>query len=336
MRNLLLLTMLAAAVLVYSAAGQTAAQTQGSATAGAGVSAAGTQAGASSNTQVSGSASGPSATAGAQNESSANARTETSPTHSSKGAKKENRQGKNGSSGSASLASGTKIAAELTKGLDSRKAKPGDPVTAKVTQNVRAANGMVIRRGSKLIGHVTEAKARAKGDSESALGIVFEKAISKGHEIPLNATVQALAAGQTAANLAASDMGAGMGGAGDIQAGGSAGPAPTMGGGGGLVRGAGNSVGGLGNTAGGAAGGVGQIAGGAVGAATNAAGGTAGAVSGAATSTLNAGTTGVVGLKGLSLSSQAGNATEGSLITSTGKNVHLDSGTQMILNVSGK
>jgi hypothetical protein len=40
---------------------------------------------------------------------------------------------------------------------------------------------------------------------------------------------------------------------------------------------------------------------------------------------------GVFGLNGLNLSSAASNGTQGSIITSAGKNVHLDSGTQMLL-----
>ncbi|HWZ98676.1 MAG TPA: hypothetical protein VN025_13045, partial [Candidatus Dormibacteraeota bacterium] len=40
---------------------------------------------------------------------------------------------------------------------------------------------------------------------------------------------------------------------------------------------------------------------------------------------------GVFGLNGLNLNAAASNATEGSVITSAGKNVHLDSGTRMLL-----
>jgi hypothetical protein len=50
-------------------------------------------------------------------------------------------------------------------------------------------------------------------------------------------------------------------------------------------------------------------------------------------SSLNSTTSGVVGLKGLSLATEASNATQGSVITSPGKSVHLDGGTQMILRV---
>jgi hypothetical protein len=45
---------------------------------------------------------------------------------------------------------------------------------------------------------------------------------------------------------------------------------------------------------------------------------------------------GVFGLNGLSINSAASNATQGSMIVSSTKNVHLDSGTQMLLSASGK
>ena len=49
------------------------------------------------------------------------------------------------------------------------------------------------------------------------------------------------------------------------------------------------------------------------------------------TSQLNSNSRGVVGLNNLSMSATAGGNTQGSVITSTGKNVHLDSGTRLLL-----
>jgi hypothetical protein len=40
---------------------------------------------------------------------------------------------------------------------------------------------------------------------------------------------------------------------------------------------------------------------------------------------------GVFGLNGLNLNAASSNATQGSVITSAGKNIHLDSGTRMLL-----
>ena len=56
-----------------------------------------------------------------------------------------------GTNGAGSLASGTTIPATLTKPIDARKAKPGDEVAAKTTEDVRSASGVVIPRGSRLV-----------------------------------------------------------------------------------------------------------------------------------------------------------------------------------------
>src|SRR5712692_261549 len=72
---------------------------------------------------------------------------------------------------SASLANGTTFGATLSHSVDARKNKPGDEVEARATQAAKSDGKVVIPKGSKLVGHVTEAKARAKGESESTLGI---------------------------------------------------------------------------------------------------------------------------------------------------------------------
>lgn len=97
---------------------------------------------------------------------------------------------------SAGLSNGTAMNAELSQALDTKKCKPGDAVTAKTTAATKAGGEVVIPKGTKLVGHVTESKARAKGESRSELGIVFDKAVLKdGREIALNnVTVEALAA----------------------------------------------------------------------------------------------------------------------------------------------
>src|SRR6266849_4879299 len=92
----------------------------------------------------------------------------------------------------ASLASGTAFNVALSSPVDSKKCKPGDAVDAHTTEAVKSEGKTVIPKGAKLVGHVTQASARAKGESESALGIVFDKAILKnGQEIPLSAGIQA-------------------------------------------------------------------------------------------------------------------------------------------------
>src|SRR5882757_11452139 len=124
----------------------------------------------------------------------------------------------------AGLASGAAFHASLNSSLDSKKSKPGDAVTAHTTENVKSQERTVIPKGTKLVGHVTKASARAKGDSESELAIVFDRAILKnGEEVPLHVAIEAMAAAQTTASgtdadldapgsVAGSAMGSGMGG----------------------------------------------------------------------------------------------------------------------------
>src|SRR6266478_6834346 len=154
----------------------------------------------------------------------------------------------------ASLASGTAFNAALSSPIDSKKCKPGDPVNAHTTEAVKSEGKTVIPKGAKVVGHVTQASARAKGESESALGIVFDKAILKnGQEIPLSVGIQAIAAAQSGASAAGSDMDAmGASAAGSGMAGG-------RGALGGVTSAAGGAVGTVTNTAasaGGAAGGA--------------------------------------------------------------------------------
>jgi hypothetical protein len=231
---------------------------------------------------------------------------------------------------STSLASGTAFNAALSGPVDSKKCKPGDAVTAHTTEAAKSEGKTVIPKGTKLMGHVTQASARANGESQSALGITFDKAILKnGQEIPLNVAIQALASAESSASAAGADMDT-MGGMG----------AATAGSGAASGRGA---LGGVSSTAGGAAGtvtntaaSVGGTAGGAVNSAANATGNIAGASKGAvgglnAAGQLSSNSQGVFGLNGLNLNAAASNATEGSVITSAGKNVHLLGGTRMLL-----
>src|SRR2546426_3512032 len=159
------------------------------------------------------------AQSGAQ--ASASADSKTSAQASKSGAAASNNTSGNASAqagkNSASVAQGTTMNAVLTKPVDCKKNKPGDTVTGKTTENTKSDGEQVIANGSKLVGPVTEAKARGKGESESSLGIVFDKAILKnGQEVPLNASIQALAAAETMASgsLEAPDLaGSGLGSA---------------------------------------------------------------------------------------------------------------------------
>src|SRR2546428_13342562 len=90
------------------------------------------------------------------------------------------------------IAAGTTIRAELAKSVDAKKAKQGDEVVAKTSEDVKSNGQVVIPKVSKIFVHVTEAKAGEKGDTESMLGIAFDKALVKdGGEILLKAYLHA-------------------------------------------------------------------------------------------------------------------------------------------------
>jgi hypothetical protein len=318
-------TLLAFAVLAAPAYAQTAAT--GSASGNASVSNGQAGANANANQQVTaGGASANTSTAGSA---------QVSGEHNAKPEKRNSNAKNHGSSGnsagqdslSGALASGTNLQAELTKPVDAKKAKPGDQVTAKLTQDVKANGHVVLHKGSKLMGHVTEAQARSKGQAESKLGIVFDKAQLKGgEEASINAVIQALAPPARATALAGADetgsLSAPMGGG-----------APA-GGGGGLVGGV---TRGAGSTLGSATGSVSNVGGGAVAGVNSTVNSAAGTAAGGlnAQGALMSTSRGVVGLQGLTLNSASAAGAQTSVISSTTQNVKLESGTQMILQVSG-
>lgn len=85
------------------------------------------------------------------------------------------------------------VDAVLDKSVDAKKNKPGDQVSATLSADMKSENGLSIPKGSKLLGHVTEAKPKTKGDPNSQLGIAFDKVVPKGgNEIPVHASIRGL------------------------------------------------------------------------------------------------------------------------------------------------
>jgi len=225
----------------------------------------------------------------------------------------------NGENAGADLAEGTTVHAVLTKPVDARKNKVGDEVAAKSTEDVKSRGRAVIPKGSKLLGHVTEARAKTKGESDSALGIAFDRAVLKdGRELPLSFSIQALAASRSTATAAA-----------DTDTMGSTGPAMGPAGrpNGGMLGGATSTVGATAGGAANTAGSVGTAAGGAIRGATEGM---------TAEGTLTSSAQGVIGLPGMTLDAGTSAGTQGSVITSKNQNVHLDSGTQLVLRANPK
>lgn len=214
-----------------------------------------------------------------------------------------------------SLAAGTAINAELEKSLDSKKAKVGDAVTARTTQEVTADGKPVLPKGTKLVGRVTEATARGKGDSTSTLAVQFDHAELKGgQQVQLQAQVQAIAAAPAAPPMGSSgtdNMGQpassnpGYSNRGNMPGGASSGAASTVprtNQGVGAPIGADNS-----------------------GAVTADAGGTNSA------GELKATSRGVFGINGLTMEPGQSSSGASPVISSAGKAVHLDGGIRLLL-----
>jgi hypothetical protein len=98
------------------------------------------------------------------------------------------------------LSTGTPINASLLGTLDSERCKPGDPVSAIVTESVVYQRSVLLPKGSRIVGHVV--RTGGDGDETAALFVEFDRAILKnGQEAELNAGIQALAPVGTAPTI---------------------------------------------------------------------------------------------------------------------------------------
>jgi hypothetical protein len=208
----------------------------------------------------------------------------------------------------ASLAGGTVLNATLNSSIDSKKAKPGEQITAHTTEAVKSSDGRtILPNGTKLIGHVTQASARGNGQEQAMLAIQFDKAVLKDkQEMPLNVVIQAIAA---PAQQAPSSAYGGSSGGGAGAPGTSPSNNPSMSGSRG-GRPEGTPVGEPYPSA---------NSNGAPGGEPNSGG------------PLPANMRGVYGLDGVKISANANG--EGTVLTSSAKNVHLDGGTRLLLAV---
>lgn len=82
--------------------------------------------------------------------------------------------------------------AELNKTIDAKKAKQGDPVTAKLEQDVTIPNSQALPKNTVLEGHVDQVTA-SDHKSDSTMVVTFDKAkLKDGQELPIKATVIAV------------------------------------------------------------------------------------------------------------------------------------------------
>ncbi len=211
------------------------------------------------------------------------------------------------------IAPGSVIPVQLTKTIDAKKAKAGDQVMAKVTQDMKAVNGQIlVAKDTKVVGHVTEAQARSKEQNESQVGIAFDRVVTKQGEESLPMSIQAIIAPASLNPSNANSGGENASSGADRSAGGMT-PGSASG------RSTGMGTGAPQQAPSSMPAGSGE-----------ASGQTAGTDAG---QPITGNTQGVVGISNLTLSTTA-TAPQGSLLSSDKNNVKLDSGTLMLLRVS--
>jgi Bacterial conjugation TrbI-like protein len=205
------------------------------------------------------------------------------------------------------IASGSVIPVSLLRSIDAKKAKTGDEVVAKVTEDMKTNSGEVlVPKDTKVLGRVTEAQSRNKEQKESAIGIAFDRAVTKnGGEMQMPMSIQAIIVPQDNQDSAGGTTGSipntGTGGyPTPSRAGGMAGspPAPTS-----SAPSMGSSMPSDAQTR------------------TN------------ARPTITAQTEGVIGISDVKLTTAAW-ANQGSLVSSEKNNVKIESGTLMLLRVN--
>ena len=199
------------------------------------------------------------------------------------------------------LAPGVVIPAELSKSIDAKKAKQGDKVEARTSMDLLSHGQVVIPRDTKIVGHVTEAKAHSKESPDSRVAIAFDTiAMKDGRQLTMQAAIQAIA---RPLQDNAVGVSAPMGESGGMPQGGAP---PTGGMSGSPTRAPDTSSPYPQGTA---------------------SGNSSQATTGMAVAPLGPSSQGVVGISGLTLAPSA----MASVVSSEKDNVHLDSGTQLLL-----
>lgn len=95
---------------------------------------------------------------------------------------------------SSALQAGTTVRVTLQKPLNSKKNKSGDQVILKTAESVKSDGHELVPKGSKIVGHITAAKAYTKENPEASLSIILDHATLKdGRDLPLHLAIQAVA-----------------------------------------------------------------------------------------------------------------------------------------------
>src|SRR5438067_9413264 len=109
------------------------------------------------------------------------------------------------------VADGSVFHVVLAKNVDAKKNNVGDEVTTTIVEDLKSNGQVIIPKNSRVIGRITQIQAHRKDHPESEIAIAFDRLVIKDRpEIPLSASIQAVAPPETA--LSADSEKSGMGG----------------------------------------------------------------------------------------------------------------------------
>lgn len=217
------------------------------------------------------------------------------------------------------LDSNTALSAQLENSLDAKRAKVGDRIALKTTEAVKQNGEVIVPKGARLIGRVTEVQQRTDTNGGSRIGVVFDRLQKGSLDIPITASIVSITQARSQTQAMDSSIGS------ETTSSSTTRTTTTRSSGGGLLGGVGNTVGGTVNTTTST---VGTVAGNT----TNAVGSTVAATTNTTTNTAG-NLTG--SLKGLQITqSSSASADGGSTLSLNSGNLRLESGARFTLLIS--
>jgi hypothetical protein len=98
----------------------------------------------------------------------------------------------------------------LNSSLSSRKSKPGQPISARVAQDVPLPIGMKIREGARITGHVVQVTPATQG-AAAHISFVFDRVVASKKTLPITTNLRAIASPTEVESTQIPTMGMGCG-----------------------------------------------------------------------------------------------------------------------------
>jgi hypothetical protein len=99
---------------------------------------------------------------------------------------------KSAAESSLAIPAGTILPVRLNTAISSAKSRPGQEITGRIMQDVPLPQGIKIKAGSKVVGHIVEATPANSG-AGARVSLQFDKLISSHQTIPITSNLRAIA-----------------------------------------------------------------------------------------------------------------------------------------------